>query len=306
MPNIRNRNSNNKQDIIDAGRVNASLGANLDWRTKSITRVNRHAGTNFKNYSIRNYSHLGAGTITTTRRTFGMPIGSAINIGTYPDSEAQELMGQIASTSTNDVGVTGTGLREVQILGLDIYWEPLSASGVQLNGQTPVDISSLGFMRINKIWADETGSLGENEGDIYISSTTDTFVGGLPQNDVYYAVIAGENNSTFGHISFGAHIRNHFVTGNTYTNATMTNPFLYQEKYNFASSTGQRQGSFYSAGPLWITKNDSFSYEGSAPNFQKTDQTWIVNTAAGTVEGSMYYHFADQDQTYDHFDVYTA
>lgn len=310
MPNLRNINRNKKNDILETNKNLAPLGAYLEFRTRVVARRQARNSTSFANSNLTNYSHFSAGTITTTRRTFGMPLGSVIDIGGFPLDDGSEVFGQIASTSPLDVGVTGTGAREITIRGLDIYWEPLTISGIKLNGQTPVDISSHGFFRGIKLFIDEAGETGENKGDIYIAGTTATFVGGIPQEQVWYTMIKGENTSSYGHVSFGAHIRSHYIKGNNYTNATGTNPFVLEERYNFESFTGKRlrtidgRDGLYSAGPLWANQPISYNFDAAAANFPKTDQQWIVNSATGTVEGTIYYELCNQDQIYDHFDVY--
>ena len=155
MPRITGR-TNSRRDQIESSRVTAPLGAYLEYRTRTGS-----GGTN----TIKNFSHFSAGKITTTRRTFGMPESSTIvNFGHFPET-ASTL--QIASTSNNDIGPTGTGAYSVTVIGFDADWEPLTETEIVLNGQTPVTSTS-SFLRVNRIFIDEHGSVETNDGDIYI------------------------------------------------------------------------------------------------------------------------------------------
>ena len=280
MPNIFNRTSRNVDKINGESKFIAPLGLGLESRTRTSL------------HNIAPLSLFAAGTITTTKRTFGMPLGSAINIGNEPSTG---LILSVASTNANDTSA-GTGAQQITIQGLDINWEPLTESGILLNGQTPVSTTNE-FYRLNKIWVDDVGSNTKNFGDIYISDTSDTFIGGIPQNRVYIAMIAGENNSTYGTISFGAHKEAFLTTATLYTNATPNNPVIIQERYTGLNFTGgNTEGrTSYSSGPLWFTGNVGYDFTGFGQYTEKTTINWIVSSSTGTNEGTFYYTFSVND-----------
>lgn len=284
MPNITNVGKTGR-DVFEREIRTAPLGGSLEYRV----RRSYHP-------ELNNFTWFAAGPITTTKRTLGLPLSSVIDLATFPPDDIGTTIA-IASTSNDDVGVTGIGARTVTLQGLDQYWEPLTVSDIVLNGQTPVIPSTL-FMRINRIFVDETGSSNANVGDLYISAATDTFISGIPQTEVYHAAIIGENSSSFGHRSFGAHRIVQYIKGNLYTNATQTTPVLFEERYIAPNFTGTRTD--YTSGPLWYSQNVSYNFDGAAPLFEKTDAKWIVTAATGTREGSIYYELSEQDELLDY------
>ena len=269
MPNIHSI-SNGRDTLIRESRT-GPLGVGLDYRT----RLNLYP-------HLSNFTIWASGTFTTTRRTLGIPLGSAVNLGTFP---ATPRILSFASTSATDTSA-GTGARTITIVGLDANKEAQQESGIILTGQTPVN-STKTYSRINRIFIDDTGSGGVNEGDIYASDTTDTFIGGIPQNRVYCAVIVGENNDTWGNFSLGKHTTLYLVKGNHFNNATANIPILIEERYLSPNFTGGITD--YTSGALWYTGNVSYNFDGAGPVFGPSDISWTGTASTGVREGAIYY-----------------
>jgi len=284
MPTITNVGKTGR-DVFEREIRTAPLGGSLEYRTRRSLFP-----------ELNNFSWFAAGTITTTRRTLGIPLESVVNLAEFPSGSVGVTVA-IASTSAADVGVTGIGARTITIQGLDQYWEPFTESNIVLNGTTPVNPVNQ-FFRINRMFVDESGSTTANQGDIYMSYSTDTFISGVPQTSVLHAMISGENASSFGQRSFGAHTVTHYIKGNTYTNGTPDNPVLIEERYIAPNFTGSRTD--YTSGALWYTSNISYNFDGAAPLFEKTDARWVVTASSGIREGSIYYEFAQLDELQDY------
>ena len=87
----------------------------------------------------------------------------------------------IASSSANDTSA-GTGARTVLIQGLDESFNEIQEV-VTLSGQTKVETSNQ-YFRINFLQVLTVGSAGNNQGDIWIADTADTFTSGVPSTPV--------------------------------------------------------------------------------------------------------------------------
>ena len=281
MPNISNLNSTSTRDTLQQQSRTATLGANLEYRSRQQV---------YPQYN--NFSWWASGPITTTRRTLGMPLSSAVDIGIFP---ASARIIYIASTSANDTAA-GTGARTLTIVGLDANFEPLTESNITLNGQTPVTTTNQ-FLRVNRLFVDDSGSTNANEGDIYCSDSTDTFISGIPQNQVYLAMFSGENSDTWGQYTFKAHCSVHYVKGNFYTNATPDVPILIEERYVSPNFTGGRTD--YTSGALWYTGNISYNYDGGGAIGATTDAMWIATSSTGIREGTVYYEMVEKDLVLD-------
>jgi hypothetical protein len=275
MPNIKNSTKNGRDLLLNDSKTGA-LGGGLEYRTRLNLYPAHH-----------NFAFWASGTINTTRRTLGMPLSSVQNLGGFP---ANTLTMQIASTSANDT-LAGTGAQKITIRGLDLHWEELVVSNIEMNGQTPVNIGD--FIRVNRIFVDDTGSTNSNEGDLYVSGSTDTFIGGIPQNNVYCAAIIGENSDTWGQHTVAAHRINYLVKGNHYHTATANDPILIEERYIGPNFTGGRTD--YSSGALWYTGSSSYNFDGAGPVFATTDITWIATSATGAREGAVFYELMEID-----------
>jgi len=266
MPNIFNQ-SQNTTDTLERKRYISPLGGGLEYR------IGLRSGT----YpGLVQKTIVSAGTFETIRKTVGTPIGSVVKIATFPSISATI---NIASTSTNDT-LAGTGARAVLIDGLDIDYNPIQDT-VLLSGQTPVTTSK-SFFRINGLLVGAVGSLGFNEGDLYVSTNSETFIGGIPQNILYSAAIAEQNVSSFGHYTVRAHHSLQYLKGNAYTNSKENEPILIQESL----FTG---GIEYQLGPAWYSTNISFNYDGATPYTEKVDIRLIGNSSTGLREGSIAY-----------------
>jgi len=104
---------------------------------------------------------------------------------------------QIVSTSANDAAA-GTGARTILIF----YLDSTGAEGtivLNLNGTTPVNASdglvgaTSDVLSINRVIVSAAGSLGWNDGTIYLSSSTETFTAGVPDSE-YYCEIPPNHN----------------------------------------------------------------------------------------------------------------
>jgi len=130
----------------------------------------------------------------------------------------------IASTSTDDTG-GGTGARSVEINGLDASYLEVSET-VVLSGNTKVTTSS-SFLRINKVRVVTTGTTGENQGDIYISSGDETFTaGGLPTTKLFTSMDAFSNISKTMIFTVPSSKILNVINLNIASNATEGNPAL--------------------------------------------------------------------------------
>lgn len=90
----------------------------------------------------------------------GHPIGSGI----IPDIwDVSPTTASIVSSDAAD-SIAGTGARTVDIIGLDENFRFIGES-IELNGLTPV-VSSLTYLRINRLIARGGGSTQHNQGDI--------------------------------------------------------------------------------------------------------------------------------------------
>jgi len=97
----------------------------------------------------------------------------------------------ISSSSANDTS-DGTGARTVRVMGIDDDedWEEVSVD-LTLSGQTPVAITP-DLLRVFRGFVLTAGSVGTNDGDIWIGSGTVT--SGVPANK--YAGILSGNGQT--------------------------------------------------------------------------------------------------------------
>ena len=127
--------------------------------------------------------------ITTIERILApnMPVGT-VDI-TFPLGATTM---QIASTSANDT-FAGTGAQIVAISGLDVNFRNITET-LNMNGQTPVS-TTLEFLRIQQASVRETGSSDINEGNLFVTDTADTFVGGEPQLRCYDSMAIGDGFS---------------------------------------------------------------------------------------------------------------
>lgn len=86
-----------------------------------------------------------------------------------PSKDGQTLY--ISSTSTDDVMTTGTGAWKVLLEGLDSQFLPFTEV-LELNGTTKVPTSYDGWTYVCRATVIETGSGGEQDGDIFIGDDT--------------------------------------------------------------------------------------------------------------------------------------
>lgn len=156
----------------------------IDGRNIQFNRVN--------SIYTRNVILADNTTVDATERVIGEGVPIAGNELTKPAS-ARIL--SIASTSANDTAA-GTGMRSVLIVGLDEDFNSQNEI-ITMNGQTEVDTVNQ-YLRVNEIIIRDVGSTNINEGIIYVSDDTDTFVAGVPQNRVYDIMGAGEGLSKTG------------------------------------------------------------------------------------------------------------
>ena len=268
----------NNRNIITTSQINQPLGNGLEARLRTVKGLER--------FTFFAGSSEGS-PITTTYRTLGMPASSVVNTASFLDGAL--LLG-IASTSANDT-VAGTGARKITIYGLDNNWNPISEL-INMNGQTKV-VSTKQFLRINQLVVEETGTLGYNAGDIFVSISLDTFTAGVPQTIVLSAMLAStatilKNISTFGIYSFKAGYKGVLSHGNFYTDASSSKTLTFQE-YNISPSTlGNRIN--YTSGPLNLSGNISYDFTGSGTYGEKNDYQLLVKCSNATSNGTVYYN----------------
>lgn len=97
----------------------------------------------------------------------------------------------VASTDANDTSA-GTGARTVTFTGISGGVE--TAETVTLTGQTKAATVNA-YSTCHQIVTASAGSGGVNAGTLYVGADSDTFTGGVPDNDVYGAMEAGWNES---------------------------------------------------------------------------------------------------------------
>ena len=100
-----------------------------------------------------------------------------------------------ASTSANDT-TGGSGMISALLVGLDSNFL-VQVELITFTGQTPVDTVNQ-YLRVNEFIIRESGSSNTNEGVVYVSDDTDTFVSGVPQNRVYDIMNIGHGLSKTG------------------------------------------------------------------------------------------------------------
>jgi len=100
---------------------------------------------------------------------------------------------EMASESTDDVYLTGTGAWAVLIEGLDVNYE-LQSEVLPLNGQTVVTTAKE-YLYINRMYVAVSGSDETNQGIIWIADDLATWSAGEPQEQAY---IQGSIQSTHG------------------------------------------------------------------------------------------------------------
>ena len=172
-----------------------------------LFNTNRHRGDNLELNSF----NLQSGRIVDTQKNYRRTtilanqsvvdgteriIAEGVNtLGLLITFPATARLLSIASTSVNDTAL-GSGGRTVLIEGLDANNDD-QEEVITLNGQTPVNTIKT-WNRINIFELISSGSSNTNEGIMYCSDNTDTFVLGVPQNRVYNICGIGETISKTG------------------------------------------------------------------------------------------------------------
>jgi len=188
MP-LVNRSDRNILDKI----VGVSSSAGLLLRNEEIQATNKSKGfTSWRVQSIIATATLPSAIVVEQTIAEGMPATNGINRITFPSGLTTMA---IASTSANDE-IGENGAHRVEIFGLDTNYNEISTEAILL-GLLTVQLN-IDFLRINKIKVTTTGSTGFNEGDIYIGASSDTFIGGIPNNDIFGVIGVGSNISRMG------------------------------------------------------------------------------------------------------------
>jgi len=231
--------------------------------------------------------------ITTTERSMGMPSGSAQDIYTRITGTSGSAI-QVSSSSVNDAAA-GTGALTIYIEGLYISpsgdWCARStfSSPTTLNGQTAVQIGTdTDWYRINKVWVLTTGSQNFNDGDLYISTNSQSLTLGVPDANTLQSVIANFSNSTGGFFSVASNQRFNYTKGNFWldpSKAIRIHEHFYQ---SFTGSGDTADMTKYEVG-LYASETSSFDYTGAAPYTEKTDIEITIETTTGTADAATYY-----------------
>ena len=215
------------------------------------------------------------GTVTTTERTIGIPIGCSVDRAARPTTSS---VVSITSTSANDTSA-GTGARDILVIGLDGSWNP-QIEFITPNGLTPV-LGSLSFIRVDLLIVNDVGSTEQNDGDIYASFSGETYSSGVPTTAVRCAIELGKSLSSWGMRAVPLGRRNWYMGFDYYTSATEAKPItLFENCYlNEVSASGI---------PIKITLNDltlssgiHFQSPATPPINEKADieYTAIVGTS---------------------------
>ena len=226
------------------------------------------------NYRLKQSRDWDSFTLTSTKtdidnsqfwvNEYGIPAGS-LDI-TFPASAT--TLG-IASTSANDTSA-GAGAQAIQIEGLDANYSPI-VEVVLLNGQTEVN-STKSFLRVNGAIVVAVGSGDKNDGIIYISSSTDSFVNGIPQTTVYRTIGTGVNFSTPGTYTIRAGYSGTPTEFLVSSDATEAKPLLVR---GIIKPFGLPE---LLAGELVFSSSDSFFFHSFPVFGEKTDL--IIRTQA--------------------------
>lgn len=184
-----------------------------------------------------------------------VPAGSGWNdlcslgVAIIPLPAAGGVTMEVVSASVNDAAGTGTGIRTVEIHGLDANWDEQDEQ-ITMNGTTAV-ASTKTWLRINFLHALTTGSLGVSAGNITIQGTgagtayCRIRAGGNASNQALYSVprrkeasIEGwtiasvvDDKSVFGKIALRANV-------DWKSRDTLVGTFLYQKELVIAETTG--------------------------------------------------------------------
>ena len=222
----------------------------------------------------------------TTLRIIGMPSGSPQDMDVFMTA-ANTIV--ISSTSINDT-LAGTGIQKINVQGLDINFDMISED-IDMAGQSAAT-GLLQFFRVNKIQSIQVGSLGHNEGDIYVSETGSTLTLGIPADtEILRAMFATTNFDTFGVFTVPRGHAFFYQMLNSYGDAIASKPFLIlQESIIPAITTGDRIR--YKVGELWTTTNISWDATGSLEEFATTDMIFSTRTTQGTASVNYYNEYA--------------
>jgi len=201
---------------LDAGSLNVTesfpilkIGGGADVSFERFIGITDNQITGFNN-SVGNTNIILSPAVPINGVSISFPLGTT-TLG-------------IASTSTDDTAA-GTGARSVEISGLDASYLEITET-VVLSGNTKVTTSS-SFLRINKVRVVTTGTTGENQGDIYISSGDETFTaGGLPTTKLFTSMDAFSNISKTMIFTVPSSKILNVINLNIASNATEGNPAL--------------------------------------------------------------------------------
>ncbi len=220
---------------------------------------------------------------TTTLRVGGMPAGSPQDRDHFATSATTMI---ISSTSTNDT-LGGTGARRMFIRGLDANFNKINEQ-LDMNGQTGAT-TVLSYLRVNKIFTESVGSLGHNEGDVYVSQTgLSTLTAGVPAiNEIIRAMLATTNFDTMGIYTVPARHFFAYQMLNSYSDATQAKPILILQESIIPNTNGDERIR-YKVGELWTTGDISWDATGSLEEFAKTDMIFSVRTNTGTASVNYY------------------
>ena len=230
---------------------------------------------------------------TTTERTGGLPISSRIGDHdriSFPTPDGVGYTFYITSTSALDT-TGGTGATEVYLDGLDANWDRMNET-ISITGQTSVATTNTNWLRINKFFVSDVGSLAQNQGDILISIVDDAVLG-VPQTSIVSAMQLQYGYSTLGIFSVPRFHRLYFTRGSYYTTATTTKYLINQQysTYPWGGSTLPNDKRIkLSVGGLYSSSSMGYETGGSAPEYPCTDIEFTTRAEIGTIEYSIFWN----------------
>ncbi len=272
---------------LTGGNIDNSLQTIIDNTNPKTTLDIGHAAANARLNRIEGHSTF---IMTTTRTNIGTvymansALPGSLDL-TFPPS-ARTM--SIASTSANDTGA-GTGAVAVLIQGLDVNYKILEEV-IVLTGQTEVDTVGT-YLRINGLQVVSAGSGQFNDGNIFISDDTDTFVAGVPQTRVYCSIEVGWNLSMSSFRTVPANHQWLLLHTDVVSDATAAKP-LFWEFCGIFTAAPTAPVKFLEL----ITAGSETYINESTIMPEKTDILMKTKAASTTIDrATLWFHFLDVD-----------
>lgn len=223
------------------------------------------------------------GTVSTTVRTVGIPVGCPVNRVSRP-TVASVL--SITSSNAND-DLVGTGAQKVLCIGLDINFQPLTEV-IDLDGQTP-SLGSLEFLRCERMILTQVGTGEENDGDIYVSFSGESYTAGVPQNNIRCAIQANASLASFGMRTVPSGKKQYYTAFDFYTSSTEAKPMALTQ-HQYILTAGNRIK--LTIHELTLSAGIHFQSPSPAGINEKTDFEYTASVGTGSEKITAFLHTA--------------